>query len=264
MAANLGPDAFAGTAAAYLRYRPPYPRALLDDLVHRAAGRDVLVDLACGPGRIALDLAGAFTQVHANDIEPEMIATGKAEAARRGIGNVAWSIGPAEACAFSDASVDLITIGEAFHRVDQAVVVRNALRWLKPGGAFATLGPEGFLHGAAPWRKALAEVARRWIARVHPSGVPEGRPGNDLGPGMSERVLRRAGFRDVEQRRFSEPCDWTFAELLGYLRSTSVCSERRLGTEFAALAEELACVLGAGERRVFHEDLRYSYTIGWR
>ena len=114
MAANLRPDAFAGTAAAYLRFRPPYPRALLDDLLREVPGRDMLIDLACGPGRIALDLAGAFTAVHANDLEPEMIATGKAEAARRGIGNVRWSIGRAEDRAFAGASIDLVTIGEAF------------------------------------------------------------------------------------------------------------------------------------------------------
>jgi trans-aconitate methyltransferase len=63
--ANLLPGAFAGTATAYARYRPPYPRALLDDLLSRAAvapnGR--LLDLACGPGRVGLALAAEFETV---------------------------------------------------------------------------------------------------------------------------------------------------------------------------------------------------------
>ena len=53
-------DAFAGTATYYARYRVPYPAALLQDLLARAGltGAGRLLDLPCGPGRIAL--AGIF------------------------------------------------------------------------------------------------------------------------------------------------------------------------------------------------------------
>jgi hypothetical protein len=48
---NLQAGAFAGTAEAYFRYRPPYPKALLAALVTQARlpGSAVLLDLACGP-----------------------------------------------------------------------------------------------------------------------------------------------------------------------------------------------------------------------
>jgi len=122
---NLRSDTFLGTARAYLRYRPPYPKVLLDDLLARAAapGMSVLLDLACGPGRVALDLATSFDRVSAIDLELEMIEVGKQEAAHRGIGNVTWLVGRAEDLTLAPSSVDLITIGEAFHRLGQGMIV---------------------------------------------------------------------------------------------------------------------------------------------
>ncbi len=53
-------DAFAGTADFYVRHRVPYPERLLKDLMARACvgGGGRLLDLACGPGRLTLALAG--------------------------------------------------------------------------------------------------------------------------------------------------------------------------------------------------------------
>lgn len=97
-APNLRPDAYAGAASHYLRYRPSYPRPLLADLVARANPPvgSVLLDLASGPGRVALDLAPSFETVWAIDLEPEMVEVGRQEAARRRIGNVSWVVGRAE------------------------------------------------------------------------------------------------------------------------------------------------------------------------
>ncbi|MFI4974901.1 MAG: class I SAM-dependent methyltransferase [Caulobacterales bacterium] len=262
---NLRPDAFAGTAAAYLRYRPPYPKALLDDLLsHTAApSAGALLDLACGPGRVVLDLADVFDRVWAIDLEPEMIDVGKREAARRGIGHVNWLVGRAEDLELAPCSLDLITIGEAFHRLDQLLIARKALDWLKPGGWLATLGTDGVLAGREPWQKTAAEVARRWTIRAFPAGWAQGRPGADIGPGAGERVMRKAGFADVESRTFLEPRDWSFEDILGYLKSTSVCSEKALGKDFADFEAGLAAAL-ANEHGPFHEDLNCGYTVGRR
>lgn len=259
---NLRSGAFAGTAQAYLRFRPAYPQALLGDLLRLVSGRALYVDLACGPGRVALELAAAFAAVWAVDQEPDMIAAGQEEAARRGITHVDWRVGRAEDLALAADSVDLITIGEAFHRVDQSRVVRNALRWLKPGGAFVTLGTEGLLAGREPWQKTVVDVAQRWMSRASAEGFAQGYPGAELGPGASERVMRREGLVDVESRDFTEPHDWSFEEIAGYLTSTSVCSPAVLGPNVAAFETELATALGAGGRRTFHEELRSGYTVG--
>jgi SAM-dependent methyltransferase len=262
---NLRSDAFLGTAKAYLRYRPPYPKALLDDLLACAAAPSmaVLLDLACGPGRVALDLARSFDRVLAIDLEPEMIEVGQQEAARRGIGNVTWLVGRAEDLTLAPSSIDLITIGEAFHRLDQGMIVQKALSWLKPGCCLATLGTVGILDGPEPWQKTIAEIGERWKRRAFPSGWAQGLPGADVGPGAGERVLRKAGFVDVDSRSFMEPLDWSFEEIVGYLRSTSTCSERALSADFAAFQKELQAALMAEDcQSRFHEELSAGYTIG--
>ncbi|MGH6987839.1 MAG: class I SAM-dependent methyltransferase [Caulobacteraceae bacterium] len=185
-APNLRSDAYAGTAKAYLRFRPPYPARLLEALL---GGVDlprgaILLDLACGPGRIALALAHRFDRVWAVDLEPEMIAVGRTEGERLGIANVAWSIGAAGQADIPNASVDLITIGEAF---------------------------------------------------------------------------RCAGFAEVQDRSFSEPWAWSFETIVGYLRSTSVCSDQALGGDAARLETELRCALGGDGP--FYDELRSGYTV---
>jgi len=134
-------DAFRGTAEYYAQYRPPYPQALVDDLLGRAgvSGERPLLDLACGPGRLAIPLASRFREVWAVDIEPEMIAVGRGIAARRGITNIRWQTGRAEDVEAEPASFELTVVGEAFHRLDQRIVVEKALRWLPPGCCIATM-----------------------------------------------------------------------------------------------------------------------------
>src|SRR5690349_5857717 len=96
---NLRPDAFVGAAADYARYRLPYPEALLQSFLTRAtlpARGAKLIDLACGPGRVALAIADRFSEILAVDLEPEMIEAGGLEAARRGVNHIRWSVGRAE------------------------------------------------------------------------------------------------------------------------------------------------------------------------
>jgi hypothetical protein len=192
-----------------------------------------------------------------------MIEVGKQEAARRGIGNVTWLVGRAEDLTLAPCSVDLITIGEAFHRLNQGMIVRKALSWLKPGGCLATLGTVGILDGPEPWQRTVAEIGEWWKRQAFPSGWALGLPGADGGPGAEERVLRKAGFVDVESRSFTEPLDWSFDKIVGYLRSTSICSEKALSADFVAFQAELRATLVAEDGQVrFHEELSAGYTIG--
>ena len=97
-----------------------------------------------------------------------------------------------------------------------------------------------------------------------PSGSAQARPGAELGVNGSERALQRAGFAEVQSHTFVEPRDWTFDEIVGYLRSMSVCSERALGEQSYAFKESLRKILGGGSACVFHDRLCWSYTLGRR
>jgi SAM-dependent methyltransferase len=260
---NFKRDAFAGLAQDYLRYRKSYPPQIIDGLLAAAAlpPQARLLDLACGPGRVALAIADRFEEVWAVDQEGEMVDAGRCEAARRGIGNVRWQVGRAEALEAPAAGFDLVTIGEAFHRLDRPLVSRLALGWLKPGGSLATLGCESFASGKAPWRAVIRDVARAFV----------GEPAQRLGaPDVSfdqaieddENDLRIAGFSRVESHIFAVTRVWTLDELLGNLRSTSVLSRHALGKRHAAFERGLAQMLLAFDPSGrYAEDVRCGYAL---
>ena len=153
---HFPPDAFAGTAPYYARYRVPYPRALMQDLVRRAGvtGEGRLLDLACGPGRVAFALAGSFREIWAIDLEPEMIEVGKQEAAQRGVSHIRWMVGKAEELTAPPAGFEMVSIGEAFHRLDQEIVAGKRASMAEAGGL---LGRDRQLQ----CRPRLAAVAAR-------------------------------------------------------------------------------------------------------
>jgi SAM-dependent methyltransferase len=266
---NIRPDAFAGTAEAYARWRPPYPAAMLAELLRQAGiGPGIgagarLLDLATGPGRIALALADRFAEVWALDLEPEMIAVARAAAAQRGIANINFSVGPAEALEAPERHFDLITIGEAFHRLDQAVIAAKARRWLKPGGGLVTMGGGAILTGSRDWQLAAVELTRRWTAKAFPTGWAPGRPGVDPGLEASIRRAEAAGFELVADRALLQPHAWSFEAVLGYLHSTSVASRQVLGEDAEAFAAALESTLApfADVEGRLHDEISFGWTL---
>ena len=261
----MRPDAFAGMAEDYVRYRLPYPRSMLDELMTEARlpAAPRLLDLACGPGRVALSIADRFAEVWAVDQEPDMIEAGRVEAARLGIANVLWLIGRAEDLEAPSRGFDLVTIGEAFHRLDRPRVARLALAWLKPGGALVTLG-FAIPDEEAPWRRRVAGVVRDFIGEpARRLGAPNATLANEIADQESE--IRAAGFADVATRSFVVSHVWTLEALLGNARSTSTISRRALGARHrafeAALTEALFAHDPSGR---YPETIRCGYTIARR
>lgn len=260
--ANLRPGAFIGTAEVYAKYRPPYPRRLLNDLLEHAGGaRALLVDLATGPGRVALDLADAFDHVIAIDLEPEMIDLARRRATERGIENIEWQVARAEDVALAPGIVDLVTIGEAFHRLDQAHVARLALGWLRPGGCLATMGANERFTGDQPWERTLSAVCDRWMDRAFPEGWGLVMPGQAPGPEAREQVLRDAGFSMVEVHEFDVPLELAFEDIIGHLESTSTCSRRALKGGFDEFAADLRAAIDPDGTGRFVETMRWGYTL---
>jgi SAM-dependent methyltransferase len=262
---NFPVDAFAGTAPYYVRYRVPYPAGLLQDLIARAGltGKGRLLDLACGPGRVALALVASFQEIWAIDLEPEMIAVGQHEATQRGVHHITWMVGKAEDLAAPPASCALITIGEAFHRLDQQRVATHALQWLQPGGCVAILGGYGLTSGTEPWQRLVAEIVRHWTSRAAAHGDVSTQPQPGSGPDHNERVLRATGFVEVASYPLVVPHTWTIDTIIGNLYSTSFCSKRVLGDNAAAFGAALKAELLAHDPSgKYHEQMRFGYTIG--
>jgi SAM-dependent methyltransferase len=258
-------DAFVGTATYYASYRVPYPPALIADLLQRTsiAANGRLLDLASGPGRIAIPLAGHFREVWAVDLEPEMIAVGVVEARQRGVTNIRWISGKAEDLVAEPDSFDLITIGDAFHRLDQQLIAALCRQWLRPGGCLAILGCSIVTNGPAPWQRVVADIVRHW----RNLSLPEGKPSGGLRPGKgadhNAAVLRDAGFAEVANYSFVHPHDWTIESILGHLYSTSHCSRRVLGKNVPAFERDLEqSLLRCDPSGRYHQDMDCGFTLG--
>lgn len=121
----------ADTAAAYERARPSYPAEAAAHIVGYGGlgpGRRVL-DLAAGTGKLTQLLVACGAEVVA--VEP-MKAMRDRLAAR--LPQVEALDGRAEQLPLPDASVDAVTVAQAFHWFDAPVALAEMRRVLRPGG----------------------------------------------------------------------------------------------------------------------------------
>lgn len=92
------------------------------------------LDLGCGGGHVAYALAPHAGAVTACDLSAEMTAVVAAEAARRGLSNIATLVSPAEALALPDAGFDFIACRFSTHHWrDAAAGLSEARRVLRAG-----------------------------------------------------------------------------------------------------------------------------------
>jgi SAM-dependent methyltransferase len=250
-------DLFAGTADYYARYRPGYPAALVAALLAAARldRRALAVDLACGTGHVAFALAPHFQRVHAIDQEPEMVTTGRHLARVRGVANITWEVMPAEAALLPSDSVDLVAIGNAFHRVPRGRVARAAYDWLRPGGVFVDLGYTGLQAGPEPWQRLVARTIDRWTpARPQPDAGDSGR--------TSAEVLADAGFTIVRHHEMEVRRTWSLDEIIGFVFSLSVASKRALGPDAGAFEADLrAALLDHDQAGTYGETMSYYFVL---
>ena len=127
-------DNFSTQSAAYARFRPGYPTALLEHLCRISPALDTAWDCATGNGQIAAVLAEHFRQVEATDISENQLKNAIQQP------NIRYQVGAAETTSFPDRSFDLITVGQAAHWFDLDRFYAETRRLLKPGGVLALIG----------------------------------------------------------------------------------------------------------------------------
>ncbi|HEX4262465.1 MAG TPA: methyltransferase domain-containing protein [Acetobacteraceae bacterium] len=114
--------------------------AVGDDLVALAALADgfagaAALDLGCGGGHVSFTLAPRVGSVVACDLSAAMLGVVAAEAARRGLANLATRQASADRLPFADAGFDLVCSRySAHHWRDLPAGLREAARVLRPGG----------------------------------------------------------------------------------------------------------------------------------
>ncbi|HEX4678955.1 MAG TPA: class I SAM-dependent methyltransferase [Gaiellaceae bacterium] len=190
---------FDRVAEEYERARAEYPPAVLDGLPLRDDAE--VLDVGAGTGKLTRLLTERYRRVIA--VEP---LDGMRAVLERVVPAAESHAGSAEAIPLSDASVDAVFAGQAFHWFANDVAVSEMARVLRPGGVLALVWnepdddrpsplPEEYqayirgLHdvsmadfeGAPPWQDV---IARGPFGEVHEANVPH------------DHVLDRAGVLD--------------------------------------------------------------------
>lgn len=111
-------------------------RRLIDPIGPAAHGS--VLDLACGPGIVTVELARVAHDVAALDLTPEMLGKARERCAKAGRTNVRFEEGLASALPFRDASFDAVVTRLSFHHfTDPRAVLAEMHRVLKPSGTLA-------------------------------------------------------------------------------------------------------------------------------
>lgn len=259
-------DLYQGTAEYYDRYRIPYPSSMVDDLVARAGltGSGRLLDLACGTGRVAFAMFDHFSEVVAVDQEEESVSYAGSVAPERGAHRIRWQTGRAEDLDL-DGPFELITIGDAFHRLDRRRIAALSLEWLQPGGHIALLSTSMPWGGSVPWQQTALELLLHWTEVADSlANIPP-----DLEQAMTQApnttVLSDAGFALVGDYEFVLPYVWTLDTLTGFAFSTSILSRAALGDHVAAFERDLKDrLLAVQPDGKFEECVSFKYELARR
>ena len=118
----------------YIRYRPGYPAELIAILQTKTGlnPQSIVADVGSGTGISTAVLLPYAGQVLA--VEPNESMRRAAETLLAAKPNFRSVNAAAESTTLADASVDMITVGQAFHWFEPTKTRREFARILKPGG----------------------------------------------------------------------------------------------------------------------------------
>lgn len=139
---TASPNYFLHATAAerYARGRPYHHPAVVRRIVE-VTGRarfSCVLDVGCGTGQSTRAIADFADRVVGIDVSAEMLARAVP------VPNASFQLAAAEALPFADRSFDLLTVGMAFHWLDQAKFLAEARRVLAERGWLAIYN-SGFL-----------------------------------------------------------------------------------------------------------------------
>jgi SAM-dependent methyltransferase len=153
----------------YERYRPGFPAAAVRLFAPHPV--EAALDLGAGTGKLTRELTDVAETVWAVDPSESMLAQ-----LRRICPSADARIGTAEQIPLGDASVDLVTVAQAFHWFEREPACAEIHRVLRPGGILALVWNTTDAHCA--WDVACGRIA-------HPQ-LGGDVPGQDADPGFDD------------------------------------------------------------------------------
>lgn len=174
--------AFEAAGEGYHEVRPGYPAWAAPFLVPASASS--VADLGAGTGLFTRDLAAPGRTVHA--VEP---AESMREVLARTQPGVVVHGGTGEATGLDPASVDAVTVAQAWHWMDPIAASAEAARILTPGGTLGLVWNQ--LDVTVPWVHRLSRIMH--AGDVHRNVDAAARVGAEFGA----REVREEGWVDA-------------------------------------------------------------------
>jgi SAM-dependent methyltransferase len=208
---------FNSRAQVYVAGRPSYPVALIQWLRDHFAVEAKVADIGAGTGILSVQLADAGFSVIA--VEPS-------EPMRAEIPTGITSLnGTAEVIPLPDASVDLVTVAQAFHWFDQPAAMREFARILGPGGKVTLIWNQ---------RDDTTEIGAAYKSLVE-------RHRFERIPHVGARATSNGLLNDEVALKFDNPQLLTLSGLLSRVHSTSYMSQSpELDADFAELFHQFS------------------------
>ncbi|MEZ4694957.1 MAG: methyltransferase domain-containing protein [Rhodothermales bacterium] len=185
-------------------------------------GGDRVLDIATGPGTLALQVASSASFVSALDFSPLMLERLRRNLQDAAVGNVEVVLGDAQALPFADCSFDYaFSMFGLMFCPDRAAAFREMRRVLRPGGTGVVTS----------WTKRTQIPLMDLIARVVSARNPLVRDGSGESnvptlplenPNELRREMIEGGFRDVSVSQAS--FEFSYPDVATYWQANLVCS----------------------------------------
>lgn len=204
-------------AEAY-RFRPPYPDELYGILVGLLGDENAKVlDVGCGPGKIARSLVNQVGHVDAVDFSQEMIRVGKS-LPNGDCPKLRWIHGRVEEVGLNPL-YNMIMAGSSIHWMEWSVVFPKFAHVLTTDGHLVII--DGDRPVESPWHDAELSLIRKYSTNRHYEEVD-----------LIQELERRNQFQPIEDRwttpiAFSQP----LVDYVESFHSRQSLSKEQMGAE---------------------------------